>query len=187
MLNAGIKYGNAKDFESPHWRVLAGGFNAKSWYDDNEVVGTGGIAMPEPTRLPSGQFYYRFASSASPLHFQYGGAWWIDYEAFKTIERFAIENKYRLKDAARLMLALPYDWTRVDLLVRALVRVPLRAYTGLGKVAQGGEGGDKGTKWIPTQHIKVRQIYIPGLYVKDRKEQLYATVFQQPPGITQLR
>jgi hypothetical protein len=104
------------------------------------------------------------------------------------IETFASENKYRFKDAARLMLALPYDWTKVDLLIKALLKSPLRAYTGLGKPAQGGGGGaDKGTQWIPTQHVKARQIYIPGLFVKGRKEQLYETVFDHPVKVTALR
>jgi hypothetical protein len=144
--------------------------------------------MPQPTRLQAGQYYYRFASSTSSRAAQVGGGWWIDYEAFKTIEKFASGNAHRLKDAARLMLALPYDWTKVDILVRALLKVPLRAYTGVGKPAQGTAGGaDRGTKWIPTQHIRVRQIYIPGLFVKGRARQLYETVFEQPPTVTALR
>jgi hypothetical protein len=86
------------------------------------------------------------------------------------------------------MLALPYDWTKVDLLIKALLKSPLRAYTGAGKSAQGGSGGaDRGTKWIPTQHIKVRQLYVPGLFVKGRPKQLYETVFQQPPERLSLR
>ena len=179
---------NAEEFEQPHWRVIAQGFDTESWFEEGTAVGTGGIAMPQPTRLPSGQYYYRFASSSSSKPAQLGGGWWIDYEAFRTIKEFASDNGYRLKDAARLMLALPYDWTKVDVLIRALLKVPLRAYTGAGKTAQGKPGGaDRGTKWIPTQHIKVRQIYIPGLFVKGRTQQLYETVFEQPPTITALR
>jgi hypothetical protein len=190
MTNAGSYTGvaNAKEFEQSHWRVIAQGFDTERWFDEGEAVGTGGILMPEPTRLPSGHYYYRFTSSVSPKFAQLGGGWWVDFETFKMIERFASENKYRLKDAARLMLALPYDWTKVDLLIKALLKSPLRAYTGLGKPAQGGAGNaDKGTQWIPTQHVRARQIYIPGLFVKGRKEQLYETVFDQPVEVTALR
>jgi hypothetical protein len=179
---------NASEFASPHWRVIAQGFDTEQWFSENQARGTGGILRPQPTRLPSGQYYYRFASSQSTRDSQLGGGWWLDFEGFKAIERFAETNGYRLKDAARLSLALPYDWTKVDLLVRSLLRLPLLAYTGLGKPAQGGAGGaDKGTKWIPTQYKAVRQLYIPGLYVKGRDEQLWQTVFDQPPRITALR
>ena len=179
---------NAAEFEQPHWRTIAQGFDTEKWFNDGLAVGTGGIAMPQPTRLPSGQYYYRFANSTSQRSSQLGGGWWIDFEAFKTVEQFASGNGYRLKDAARLMLALPYDWTKVDVLVKALLRLPLRAYTGLGKPAQGkASGPDRGTKWIPTQHVQVRQIYIPGLFVTGRSQQLYETVFVQPPAFTQLR
>jgi hypothetical protein len=179
---------NATEFASPHWRVIAQGFDTEQWFGENQARGTGGILRPQPTRLPTGQYYYRFASSQSTRDSQLGGGWWLDFEGFKAIERFAEANGYRLKDAARLSLALPYDWTKVDLLVKSLLRLPLLAYTGLGKPAQGGAGGaDKGTKWIPTQYKAVRQLYIPGLYVKGRDEQLWQTVFDQPPRITALR
>ena len=169
---------NALEFDQPHWRVIALGFDTEKWFNDGQAVGTGGILMPQPTRLPSGQYYYRFANSLSSRSAQRGGGWWIEYEAFKKIEKFAVDNGYRLKDAARLVLALPYDWTKVDLLVKARLRLPLRAYTGLGKFAEGKPGGpDKGTKWIPTQHQKVRQLYIPGLLVRGRQQQLWETVF----------
>ena len=169
---------NANEFEQPHWRVKAQGFDTDTWFNDGAAVGTGGILMPEPTRLPAGQYYFRFASSTSPRSVQLGGGWWIDYEAFHAIEKFACGNAYRLKDAARLMLALPYDWTKVDLRVKALLTAPLRAYTGVGKPAQGGAlGADRGTRWIPTQQQKVRQLYIPGLLVHGREQQLYETAF----------
>jgi hypothetical protein len=68
----------------------------------------------------------------------------------------------------------------VDLLVKALLRSPLRAYTGEGKPAQGAaRGADGGTTWVPTQHVKVRQIYIPGLFVNGRTEQIYEKAFEQ--------
>ena len=56
---------NAAAFAQAHWRVIAAGFDAQRWYDDDEGVSTGGIANPQQTRMPSGQYYYRFASSQS--------------------------------------------------------------------------------------------------------------------------
>jgi hypothetical protein len=176
---------NAKEFDQPHWRVIAQGFDTERWFNDGQGVGNGGILMPQPTRLPSGQYYYRFASSSSPRAAQVGGGWWLDYEGFHAIDQFASQHGYRLKEAARLILALPYSWTKVDLCVKALLRSPLRAYTGLGKPALGPKGGaDRGTRWIPTQHIKVRQLYIPGLFVAGRPLQLWETVFDSPQFTT---
>ena len=178
---------NADLFEQPMWRVVASGFDTERWLNEGQAVGSGGIANPQPTRLPTGQYYYRFASGASSRHAQRGSGWWLDFENFSLIRRFAGEHGYSLREAARLMLALPHSWTRVDLLLRALLREPLRAYTGLGKPAQGAaKGPDRGTRWIPTQHVAVRQLYLPGLYVKGQTPPLYESVFVQPVEVTAL-
>ena len=106
-----------------------------------------------------------------------------DFENYKKIQSFSQQNGYSIRDAARLMLALPYAWTRVDLRIRALLALPVKAYAGEGKPAQGAkDGGDKGTAWIPTQHNKICQLYIPGLFVKGTRprEQLYEKVFSSP-------
>lgn len=205
---------NAASFEQPHWRVLAAGLDTERWFNDGQAVGTGGIVNPQPTRLPSGQYYYRLASSSSPRAAQLGGPWWLDYENFAAVRRFAQENGYGLRDAARLMLALPLAWTRVDLLVRALLRQPLRAYTGLGKPAQepvakpvqkpispfGAASAASvrrdpfeqaavpvpGSRWIPTQQVAIRQLYVPGLGTAVDGKPLYETVFNQPVEIKHL-
>ena len=67
------------------------------------------------------------------------------------------------------------------------LREPLRAYTGLGKPAQGAEkGADRGTRWIPTQQVAVRQLYVPGLYVQNQATPLYESVFAQPVEVSAL-
>ena len=175
---------NAACFTQPHWLVIARGFDVESWFDDGQAVGTGGILMPKQTDLAVGQRYYRFASSTSSRASQVGGGWWIEYEAFKTIEQFANQHRYNLSEAARLFLALPYAWTRVDRLVSAILEVPLKAYGGFGKPAQAGTAGGNrpGGTWIPMQHRAVRQLYIPGLYVAGARQrtQLYEQAFPDP-------
>jgi hypothetical protein len=71
---------NAGEFEQPHWKVRARGFDTDAWYGEGQATGTGGIAMPQPTRLPTGQYYYRFANSSTSRSAQLGGPWWIDFE-----------------------------------------------------------------------------------------------------------
>jgi hypothetical protein len=181
---------NEHCFTEAHWRVIASGFQTEDWFNDGQAVGTGGILNPQPTHLRTGQYYYRFASSSSSREAQSGGGWWIDFENFRTIRSFAEKHGYSIREAARLMLALPYAWTRVDLLIRALLKEPLKAYIGEGKPALGEKksGADKGTMWIPTQHIKIRQLYIPGLYTKGRRPhpQLFESVFSWPAEVTSL-
>jgi hypothetical protein len=113
----------------------------------------------------------------------------MDFENFSRIRRFAGEHGYALADAARLFLALPHDWTRVDRLVTAMLEVPLKAWAGRGKRAQGNDPRDRGTAWTPLQHEGVTQLFIPGLTVwRDRSHradpppagELYATAFANP-------
>jgi hypothetical protein len=180
---------NEHCFAEPHWLVIARGFQTEAWFNDGQAVGTGGILNPQPVHLPTGQYYYRFASSSSSQEAQRGGGWWVDFENFRTIRLFSEQNGYSIRDAARLMLALPYAWTRVDVLIRTLLRQPLKAYSGEGKPARGGATGpDKGTRWIPTQHVKIRQLYIPGLYIKGTRPrvQLFETAFSWPAETSSL-
>jgi hypothetical protein len=181
---------NERCFDEPHWRVIATGFQTESWFADGQAVGTGGIFNPHPVHLPVGHYYYRFANSAASREAQLGGGWWLDFENFRTIRAFADQHGYTLRDAARLMLALPYSWTKVDRLIRALLKEPLKAYAGAGKPAQGAQAGaDRGTAWIPTSHLKIRQLYIPGLYVTGERPrvQIFESAFSQPAEFTHLR
>jgi len=100
---------NEHCFSQPHWKVIAGGFDTEKWFGENIGVGTGGIVMPRVVNLRTGQNYYRFASSNKTVANQRGGGWWLDFENYKKIERFAQSNQYSMRDSARLMLALPID------------------------------------------------------------------------------
>jgi hypothetical protein len=174
---------NEHCFSEPHWRVIAQGFQTETWFNDGQAVGTGGIRNPQPIHLRTGNYYYRFASSNSPQAAQLGGGWWLDFENLKKIQNFAQQHGYSIREAARLMLALPYAWTRVDRLIKAILAVPMKAYAGEGKPALGTkDGADKGTVWVPTQHIKICQLYVPGLFVKGPRTrvQLYEKVFTSP-------
>lgn len=98
---------NAQHFAQPSSRIIANGYSVESWLNDGQAVGTGGIANPQPTRLLTGHYHYRFASSTARRTSQQGGGWWLDFENFKLVQRFAADNGYSLREAARLMLAFP--------------------------------------------------------------------------------
>ncbi len=146
-------------FSQPHWRLIAGGFDIERWFNDGQGIGNGGILFPGREHLKVTNYYYRFANSIS-REAQLGSGWWISYDTFNTIRQFAEMNQYELTYAARLFLALPYEWSRLDRLVRAQLIKPMDAYVGEGKVAE-----TEKDKWIPNQTEKVRQIYIPGLFI----------------------
>ncbi|MCK0196684.1 hypothetical protein MWN34_07120 [Ancylobacter sp. 6x-1] len=188
---------NEECFQQPHWLMLARGLHVDRWLDDGQWVGTGGIEMPRAVHLRTGQRYFRFASSAAPAA-QVAGGWWIDFENFNTISRFHEKNEMSLTEAARLFLALPYDWSRVDRLVSAILEVPLKAYAGAGKpvrpvdhedshigYGRSGKGQipEGASSWVPQKHGGVTQLHIPGLYVKREDHsarQLYEIAFPHP-------
>jgi hypothetical protein len=189
-----VRIENAECFTQPHWRVIACGLQTEAWFNEGQGVGSGGIFNPRRGHLRVGEYYYRFASSTSSEAAQRGGGWWLDFENFRKIRSFAENNSYSLREAARLMLALPHAWTPVDLLIRAQLRVPLDAYAGEGKPAKGADTGrDAGTRWVPTQHVKVMQLYIPGLFIRRFRDeqrlpgqkslQLYQSAFAWPGNI----
>lgn len=173
---------NTYCFSQPHWRVIARGYDVESWFNDFQIRGTGGIPVPKEIKLKVQHRYYRFASSTTSREAQLGGGWWIDFENVRTISDFARTNGYSLSESARLHLALPYSWTRVDRLISASLAVPLRAYAGRGGAAHGGASDDRdaNSSWAPIQHHEVIQLYIPGLFVKGQNEQLYAKAFPDP-------
>lgn len=173
---------NAACFSDPRWRLRATGFDTEFWFNNGQVRSNGGIPVPKEIKLLVGQRYYRFASSTSSRDAQIGSGWWLTYESFRQIREFARTHGYSLSESARLHLALPYSWTRVDRLVSAILAVPLRAYAGRGGVAHGGvaDARDADAKWIPLQHREVMQLYIPGLFVKGASEQLYTRAFPNP-------
>ena len=138
--------------------MIARGKDVEKWFNDDQAVGTGGIVSPQPVHLSVGQRYYRFASSTSSEGAQVGGGWWIEYETFRTIETFARSNGYSLGDAARLFLALPHAWTRVDRLVSAFLKVPLKAYRGYGNVATGAAASPR-TRAPPGSRFSKRECH----------------------------
>lgn len=166
-------------FSQKHWRMIANGIDIEAWFADGQVKNNGGIFNPQPDDVALKHRLYRLASSQSSEVAQKAGGWWISYEDFRKIQQFAQQHGYRFDHAARLFLALPYEWSRLDRLVTAYVVRPLRAYFGKGKTANSAKDG----KFIPNQHNAVKQMYIPGLFnpslAPDDTRQLYLQAFQE--------
>jgi len=160
-------------FNQPHWKVIAQGFATERWFNDGQGVGTGGIKHPRRVTLKVNHRYYRFTSSTLPNAAQLGGGWWMSFDDFNTIRHFSERNQLEFTYAARLFLALPYEWTRVDRIVSALLTQPVDAFAGEGKVSQADMD-----KWTPIQHMKVTQLYIPGLVSNSDADDLYKRIWE---------
>jgi hypothetical protein len=151
---------NASDFESGGGAyVEARGAKQKG---SGWVVENGGMAMPVQVHLRIGQRYFRFSNSSQPKEQQKKGGWWVEFETFNAIRKYAREQATP-REAARYLLGLPWGWTPCDVLLTAILEEPLDAYRGEGKPASSSHPNDRGTRWIPPQHLEVYQLFIPGL------------------------
>ncbi len=107
--------------------------------------------------------YFRFVDSRK--YRQSGtkacfGPWWVSYEVVAAIATQTVRNGGSIHDVsnAGYYLALVDEWGDRAWLAKARLREPLRAWKGLGNVAQ-GQGG----RHIPPQHRKdIFQLFIPG-------------------------
>ncbi len=111
------------------------------------------------------------------------GPWWFEFDHYQTIRHFADRNRYSLGYAARLFAAILYEWSEVNGVVRAEVKVPLSVWKGKGKQVMPSipekDSRDKNrsphgfltersvqniSKMTPLQgSLEVYQLYIPGL------------------------
>lgn len=160
-------------FTQPHWRVLAQGFDTERWFHDGQASGTGGIKNPSRGTLKLHHRYYRLTSSMSTMMAQLGGGWWLSFDDFNTIRHYAERNGLEFPYAARLFLALPYEWSRLDRIVSAVLAQPVDAYAGEGKVAR-----TTADQWTPLQHLRVTQLYIPGLVSHSGTNHLYEQIWE---------
>ncbi|MDT4291941.1 hypothetical protein RO575_20445 [Methylomonas sp. MO1] len=165
-------------FVQPHWQLIAKGISPEEWFNEHNIISSGGINNPTRVHLNQGHRYYRFFSNPSKPEKVLDGGWWLSFDTINTIWHYSIRMELQFTYAARLFLALPYDWTRVDRIVSAILTSPLDAYAGEGNVAK-----TITEKWTPVQNIKVTQLYIPGLYVKrdvrnESMPQLYESVWK---------
>jgi hypothetical protein len=153
-------------------RARGAASTGSGWVETN-----GGILNPLRVRVRPGQYLYRFASSSTPHPFRPRGCWWVEYEVATKIARFVREQHATPRDAARYFLALPWSWTKVDRLVRALLVAEIDAYRGEGKPAAGVQDRDAGTRFIPPQHIQeLFQLFIPGMDAPDVATRAFADV-----------
>lgn len=171
---------NQKCFRQPHWLLEARGFDTEAWYhrrpDKQKGRQNGGIIDPQQTHLYLGHRYYRFAGATTASVDQLSSPWWMSFDTFQIIRQYADRSDLSLPYTARLFLAIPEEWSRMDRVISAQLAVSLNAYAGKGKVANSGKVAKLETavtsggkvpdgNWTPIQHMSVTQLFIPGLRV----------------------
>jgi hypothetical protein len=157
---------NLRCFEAPHWYEIARGSQLDLEHDDDY---NGGLLMPRSVDLPTGQTYFRFADSKRLPVQRVTSPWWIEYETLLQIRNYS-QQFARPREAVRYMLAVPWDWNRVDTLLSAILYRPLKAYRGKGKpvrlktpASAGKRKKDEVQTHYPPHHLEIWQLCIPGL------------------------
>lgn len=146
-------------------------FSQAKWANQ-EVMSQGyhkaleGMSMVRQQELPLGQVLYRFIdTSAGSPESGASGPWWLEYEYFMKIKQFALQHGYSLSYAARLFVAILYEYNEVNGFVRAEVIQPLGCWKGRGKqVRSAGKDSRDLPTMTPMQSIhEIYQLYVPGI------------------------
>lgn len=132
----------------------------------------GGIENPQELLIPPGTTLIRFAN-APFVHHAAAGAWWLDFPNYKIVEGYADDTNKPVQAAMRELCAVPEEWSGMTLLIQAVTRSPLAAYTGRGKpaVAQNKVSAIKTIDPLRYSRQHVMQLYIPGLQSPDLLKQ----------------
>lgn len=135
-----------------------------------EVVGhstNGGIRNPRETEIPAGSTVMRFGVAPSVGNVA-AGSWWLDFANYKKLESYADSHGASVGAAARMLCAVPVEWSSMTLLVQARTLQPLSAFIGEGNPA------------FATNAVNVQSIVNPRLYSKDPVEQLFIPGLSNP-------
>jgi hypothetical protein len=126
----------------------------------------GGIVSPARTELAPGTRLVRFGSSGLPS-IVVQGSWWLDWDNYKLVERFADQRSLPVAVGVRLLCCVPLEWSVMDVVVQVRLKSPLLAYSGASAPALVRDRKTGTTEYIDgfTSHTNpsIVQIYIPGL------------------------
>ena len=140
----------------------------ESFMESSILQARAGLLTTTKTNLLPHISLYRFASSKRP-DLYYTGPWWIGFTPFEALKHYAKLREQSISMAARQCLAIDWEWSNVDVLVRVLTKNGLAAWSGTPKtqVPKGG-ASFKGIHWEPDRDIT--QLFIPGLGQPDPNE-----------------
>jgi len=115
---------------------------------------------------------YRFASAARS-HTWYAASWWFGTSAYDGLLRSSKSSNESLSSVARRCLAVPPEWSTMDLLIAVRVLRPLSAWSGTPRTLRlKDDRGRYASRLEPDRTIT--QLYIPGLDPKKNRGQCVA-------------
>ncbi len=128
----------------------------------------GMLNVVEVKVLPAMQLY-RFANAAK-LSTWYAASWWFGKSAHDALVQAAKSSKESLSGVARRCLAVPAEWSTMDVLISVLVLKPLSAWSGTPRTLRLKDArGRYDGRLEPDRAIT--QLYIPGLDPKKAQGQ----------------
>lgn len=153
----------------------------------------GGIIDPQPHTIAKGTTLIRFGGFPKMYQRETGslvdggaqyfgpqvasGEWWLDWEGYSAIERYADQKRESVTFALRQTCAVPDEWSDMSFVIQAVSRSSLLAYTGYGRAANiRNEKGKLVNRINPSTGDKplIKQLFIPGLNAPDlRKEAVF--------------
>jgi hypothetical protein len=120
----------------------------------------GMLNLVEVKILPAMELY-RFASGARSQSW-YAASWWFGKSAYEALLRSAKASHESLSAVARRCLAVPPEWSTMDVLLSVRVLQPLSAWSGTPRTVRLKDArGRYVDRWEPDRSIT--QLYIPGL------------------------
>ena len=153
---------------------------------DGQIVipaSNGGIENPKAIEIPVGTTLIRFGKAPFVQHAA-AGNWWLDFPNYKIVEGYADETGKPVQAGMRELCAVPHEWNCMTLLIQAVTRYPLAAYTGRGKPAVEtftglGKKAADAKRVVSTKTIEplrynrqqVMQLFIPGMHSPDLMRQ----------------
>ena len=137
----------------------------ESFMKPSEAKAREGLLTLTNTNLLPGITISRFANTKR-RDLYYTGPWWISFSPFEALKKYAKLRGQPLSLAARTCLAIDWEWSNVDVLVKAVIKAPLSAWSGTPKTQTlKADRRYTGVRWEPDRDIT--QLYIPGLYETD--------------------
>jgi hypothetical protein len=166
-------------FDKPEARLEASGANLRSPRsaimspsgDVLAYITNGGIINPRRTVLAAGTCMVRLGGSGLP-HIAIAGNWWLDWQQYKLVERFADKRGLPMPVAMRLLACVPPEWNEMTVLLKTRLKVPVLAYTGNSAPVIDRDrrtGTSTYLSGIDDAGGLIEQLYIPGMVSPDMR------------------
>lgn len=128
-----------------------------------------GMRGPRAVTLAPGQVLFRFASSDAPPALWAAGPWWLyEHDYRKIVEQERLSRAQHGPEGltlgwlGRSAAAVQQSWSRMDVVVKAVVLQEVMAFAGRGRT-QYKERGPNGFLYTISGWPNVEQLYIPNI------------------------